>query len=77
MDPRIGMCLDIGHGMRNWKESVDDLKKYHIRIFDIHLIDVTVANKLGYSLEFGQGFSIFPLLLICVANKVGLFTKIP
>ena len=53
MDPRIGMCLDIGHGMRNWKESVDDLKKYHIRIFDIHLIDVTVANKLGYSLEFG------------------------
>ena len=28
LDPRIGMCLDIGHDTRNGKDPVADLKKY-------------------------------------------------
>jgi sugar phosphate isomerase/epimerase len=55
LDPRIGMCLDIGHDTRNGKDPVADLKKYQARVFDIHIKDVTGSTKLGYSLEMGRG----------------------
>jgi sugar phosphate isomerase/epimerase len=60
LDPRIGMCLDIGHDTRNGKDPVADLKKYQSRVFDIHLKDVTGASKLGYSVEVGRGIIDFP-----------------
>lgn len=55
LDLRIGMCLDIGHDTRNGKDPVADLKKYHTRVFDIHIKDVTGASKLGYTVEMGRG----------------------
>lgn len=60
LDPRIGMCLDIGHDTRNGKDPVADLRKYHSRVFDIHIKDVTGTTKLGYSLEIGRGIIDFP-----------------
>lgn len=60
LDPRIGMCLDIGHDTRNGKDPVADLKKYHTRVFDIHLKDVTGPTKQGYSVEVGRGIIDFP-----------------
>jgi len=60
LDPRIGMCLDIGHDTRNGKDPVADLKKYHTRVFDVHIKDVTGTTKLGYSLEIGRGVIDFP-----------------
>ena len=60
LDPRIGMCLDIGHDTRNGKDPVADLKKYHTRVFDIHLKDVTGPSKQGYSVEVGRGIIDFP-----------------
>lgn len=60
LDPRIGMCLDIGHDTRNGKDPVADLKKYHSRVFDIHLKDVTGTSKSGYSVEVGRGIIDFP-----------------
>lgn len=60
LDPRIGMCLDIGHDRRNGQDPVRDLKKYRTRVFDIHLKDVTGASKQGYSVEVGRGIIDFP-----------------
>lgn len=60
LDPRIGMCLDVGHDTRAGKDPVADLKKYHTRVFDVHLKDVTAPTKLGYSLEVGRGIIDFP-----------------
>ncbi|MEN6588622.1 MAG: sugar phosphate isomerase/epimerase [Proteiniphilum sp.] len=60
LDPRIGMCLDVGHDTRNGKDPVEDLKKYHSRVFDIHIKDVTGASKAGYSVEIGRGIIDFP-----------------
>ena len=60
LDPRIGMCLDVGHDTRNGKDPVEDLKKYHSRVFDIHIKDVTGATKAGYSVEIGRGIIDFP-----------------
>ncbi len=60
LDPRIGMCLDIGHDTRNGKDPVQDLKKYRSRVFDIHIKDVTAPTKQGYSVEIGRGIIDFP-----------------
>jgi sugar phosphate isomerase/epimerase len=60
LDPRMGMCLDIGHDRRNGKDPVADLEKYQSRVFDIHLKDVTDATKLGYSIEVGRGILDIP-----------------
>jgi len=70
LDPRIGMCLDIGHDTRNGKDPVADLKKYKSRVFDIHIKDVTGRTKLGYSLEVGRGIIDFPAL-VKMLRKVG------
>jgi sugar phosphate isomerase/epimerase len=60
LDPRIGMCLDIGHDLRNGCDPVADLKKYHTRVFDIHIKDVTDSSKAGVSIEMGRGKIDFP-----------------
>lgn len=70
LDPRIGMCLDIGHDTRNGKDPVADLQKYHSRVFDIHLKDVTGNTKLGYSLEVGRGIIDIPAF-VKMLRKVG------
>jgi len=70
LDPRIGMCLDIGHDTRNGKDPVKDLKKYISRVFDIHIKDVTGTTKLGYSLEVGRGVIDFPAF-VKMLRKVG------
>lgn len=70
LDPRIGMCLDIGHDTRNGKDPVVDLKKYYTRVFDIHIKDVTGNTKLGYSLEIGRGVIDFPAF-VKMLRKVG------
>jgi inosose dehydratase len=70
LDPRIGMCLDIGHDTRNGEDPVADLKKYHTRVFDIHIKDVTGTTKLGYSLEIGRGVINIPAF-VKMLRKVG------
>jgi len=70
LDPRIGMCLDIGHDTRNGKDPIADLKKYQSRVFDIHIKDVTGTTKLGYSLEVGRGVINFPAFVMML-RKVG------
>ncbi|MCL1932556.1 MAG: sugar phosphate isomerase/epimerase [Candidatus Azobacteroides sp.] len=63
LDPRIGMCLDIGHDYRNGKDPIADLKKYCSRVFDIHLKNVTDSTKAGYSVEVGRGMIDIPAFI--------------
>ena len=63
LDPRIGMCLDIGHDFRNGKDPVADLKKYISRVYDIHLKNVTGSTKAGYSVEVGRGLIDIPAFI--------------
>ena len=60
LDPRIGMCLDIGHDLRDGFDPVEDLKKYHTRVFDVHIKDVTEGTKAGRGIEIGRGKIDFP-----------------
>ena len=60
LDPRIGMCLDIGHNARDGFDPVADLKKYHTRVHDIHIKDVTAASKEGTNCAIGRGIIDIP-----------------
>lgn len=66
LDARIGMCLDIGHDLRNGKNPAEDLKKYHSRVFDIHLKDVTANTKAGHSIEIGRGAIDFRAFIVAL-----------
>jgi len=63
LDPRIGMCLDIGHDYRNGKDPIADLKKYFSRVFDVHLKNVTGSTKAGASVEVGRGLIDIPAFI--------------
>jgi len=60
LDPRIGICLDIAHDTRAGFDPVADLKKYHKRVFDIHLNDTTAASKSGQLCALGRGIVNLP-----------------
>ena len=69
-DPRLGMCLDIGHNLRFGSDSLKDLQRYKSRVFDIHLKDVTGSNKAGHAIELGRGIIDFPKFMK-VLRKTG------
>lgn len=60
LDPRIGMCLDIGHDARDGQDPIADLKKYKDRVFDIHMKNTTAATKEGKTGEIGRGVIDIP-----------------
>lgn len=59
-DERMGMCLDIGHNLRYGSDTLADYIKYHKRVFDMHLKDVTAPTKAGKRAELGRGIIDFP-----------------
>ena len=60
LDTRIGICLDIGHNIRTGYDPTEDLKKYHKRVFDVHIKDFTAAHKDGKNIEVGRGIIDIP-----------------
>ena len=40
LDPRMGLCLDIGHDFRFGYDPVDSIRRYADRLWDIHLKNV-------------------------------------
>jgi sugar phosphate isomerase/epimerase len=60
MDPRMGLCLDIGHTQRIQRKPSDDLKNYFDRIFEIHMKDVTSSDSEGKAIEVGRGVIDIP-----------------
>ncbi|MCL1921461.1 MAG: sugar phosphate isomerase/epimerase [Kiritimatiellaeota bacterium] len=55
MDKRVGLCLDIGHELRDGKDPVEAILKYGDRLHDMHTKDVTAAVKSGATTQMGRG----------------------
>jgi len=55
MDPRMGLCLDIGHDFRYGYDPVDSIRQYGDRLFDIHLKNVSDCTKKGRAMQFPRG----------------------
>jgi inosose dehydratase len=54
-DPRIGLCIDVGHTVRIGDNPVDAIRKYSSRLYDLHFKDVTAATPSGECIELGKG----------------------
>ena len=63
LDPRIGLCIDVGHTARIGADPVADAEKYADRLLDVHVKDVSAAAPQGDTVEIGRGVIDIPRLL--------------
>ena len=74
LDPRIGICIDIGHTTRDGQDPSVDIARYKSRIYDIHIKDVDKAAKEGKTVEMGRGIIDIPKV-IATLRKINYFGK--
>ncbi|MDD2599654.1 MAG: sugar phosphate isomerase/epimerase [Kiritimatiellae bacterium] len=55
MDQRVGICLDIGHQLRDGKDPVKAILDHHERLHDMHIKNVTEPTKKGRGIEMPRG----------------------
>ena len=63
LDPRIGLCLDIGHQFRDGKDPVKAILDYASRIYDVHIKNVTAPTKSGKGIEMPRGMIDMPAVV--------------
>jgi sugar phosphate isomerase/epimerase len=63
LDPRMGLCLDIGHAARAGADPVKVVRDYGPRIFDMHVKDLAVISREAKPIELGRGVLDIPGLL--------------
>lgn len=69
-DPRMGLCIDIGHATRAGATADKAVKDFKDRLFDLHIKDVSIAAKDGKAIEIGRGVINFPALVKSL-RKIG------
>lgn len=74
LDPRMGLCIDIGHTMRDGADPAADIIKYASRVYDVHIKDVDKATKEGTTVEIGRGIIDIPGV-ISALRKIGYTGK--
>ena len=45
LDPRMGLCLDIGHDYRAKANPADSIRRFHTRLFDMHVKNILLQPK--------------------------------
>jgi inosose dehydratase len=63
LDPRIGMCHDIGYSALLGFDPAAETLKYASRIHDMHIKDETKNSAEGKDCEIGRGVIDFPALV--------------
>ena len=62
-DPRMGLCMDIGHARRAGANLEKAINQSGNRLFDLHIKDVTAIGKEGKAIEIGRGIIDFPAVV--------------
>lgn len=55
LDKRVGLCLDIGHQLRDGKDPVQSILQFSDRLHDMHIKNVTDSTKAGKAIEMPRG----------------------
>jgi sugar phosphate isomerase/epimerase len=56
LDERIGLCIDVGHAWRAGADPAADIRRYHARLYDVHLKDSLAAiGAKDIPVEVGKG----------------------
>lgn len=74
LDERMGICIDIGHTMRDGQDPAADIEKYASRIYDVHIKDVDKPSKEGKTVEMGRGVIDIPAVITSL-RKTGYTGK--
>jgi sugar phosphate isomerase/epimerase len=61
-DPRMGLCMDLGHSMRTGIDVVQGLASAGSRLLDIHIKDLKVATAKDSQCDVGEG--VMPIVAI-------------
>ncbi len=69
LDPRIGICIDIGHTVRIGSDLLHDTSAYFDRILDVHIKDESEATAEGTTIEIGRGVIDIPAFLKLLVEK--------
>jgi len=69
LDPRIGICIDIGHTVRIGSDLFQETDEYFDRILDVHIKDVSEASAEGETIEIGRGIIDIPAYLKLLVDK--------
>jgi inosose dehydratase len=63
LDSRIGLCYDIGHGIRAGADPAKSVLDFGSRILDFHIKDVSASGTGDRAIQMGRGIVDFPALL--------------
>jgi inosose dehydratase len=63
LDPRIGLCIDIGHTARNGVDPTRAAEQFADRLLDVHVKDISEATAKGHGVEIGRGVLDIPRFL--------------
>lgn len=55
LSPRMGLCLDIGHQWRDGKDPVAAIRRFHARLFDMHVKNVDWDPKKNLARPMPRG----------------------
>jgi inosose dehydratase len=70
LDPRIGLCVDIGHTARAGADPVKMVRDYAPRVLDIHMKDLSVITKEEHAIDLGTGvLDIVGLMKTLIHNR--------
>ncbi|MGB9606548.1 MAG: sugar phosphate isomerase/epimerase family protein, partial [Bryobacteraceae bacterium] len=70
MDPRVGLCIDVGHTARAGKDPVESILRAGSRVLDVHIKDLRDTHKRGSDCPVGEG--VLPIAGIFRAlRKIG------
>lgn len=61
-DPRMGLCMDLGHSMRTGIDVVQALETAGSRLLDMHIKDLKSATEKDSQCAVGQG--VMPIVAI-------------
>ena len=62
MDPRMGLCMDVGHTERAGSDPVKVIAKAGTRLFDMHVKDLRDLTAKDSQCDVGDGKIPFPAL---------------
>lgn len=60
MDPRMGVCIDVGHTMRAGTDIVEAIHKAGARLYDVHIKDLTDPKDRNSYVDVGDGILPIP-----------------
>ncbi|MHC5538394.1 sugar phosphate isomerase/epimerase family protein, partial [Singulisphaera rosea] len=76
-DPRIGLCIDVGHTARCGVDPSEAIQKCSSRLYDLHLKDISSVTGASKPVEIGRGVldvrgMLMTLKQLGYAHHVGL-----